>query len=243
MGFAIYSLSEYAVSVDFGGGIDADTLQRVTGFDALLHNQPFAGFRTTVPAYTTVTVIFDPATVVAAASLAGTTAYERVYRYLVRVESAQRDAPPPATRAPVTIPVCYGGAFGPDLEAVADHHGLTAQAVLELHCAATYQVHFIGFTPGFAYLGGLSDRLATPRKADPRGRVPAGSVGIAGTQTGIYPLDTPGGWQLIGRTPWRLFDPDRASPALLNAGDRVVFRPIPPDRFATYPSPDAASSP
>lgn len=242
MGFVIYSLSEYAVSVDFGGGIKTRILQQVTAFDALLRAQPFDGLRTTVPAYTTLTVIFDPAIVIASGNLAGTTAYERVYRYLMRSATAQRHAPS-ASQTTVTIPVCYGGTFGPDLDAIAAHHGIAAADVVELHSAATYHVHFIGFTPGFAYLGGLPERLAMPRKAEPRSRVPAGSVGIAGAQTGIYPLGTPGGWQLIGRTPWQLFDPDKTPPTLLNAGDRVVFQPIPHDQFANYPALHAASHP
>lgn len=130
-----------------------------------------------------------------------------------------------------TIPVCFGDAYGPDLEAVARHAGLTADETVELYCAAEYTVHLIGFTPGFPYLGGLPERLACPRRSVPRAEVPAGAVGIAGEQTGIYPLAVPGGWQLIGRTPLRLFDPQREPVCLLQPGDRVRFAPVTPARY------------
>ena len=119
----------------------------------------------------------------------------------------------------------YGGAEGPDLPRVAEHSGLNQKQVVELHASVDYLVWFIGFQPGFPYLGGLPEPLHTPRRAEPRVQVPAGSIGIGGEQTGIYPLSTPGGWQLIGRTALTLFDPARAEPALLRAGDVVRFVP------------------
>ena len=127
-----------------------------------------------------------------------------------------------------TIAVRYGGADGPDLDEVAALHGLRPSDVVDLHAGATYRVFFLGFAPGFAYLGPLPAELVTPRRATPRERVPAGSVAIAGEQTGVYPFETPGGWQLIGRTEERLWDldPDRRSPALLQPGDSVRFRPL-----------------
>ena len=125
----------------------------------------------------------------------------------------------------MTIPVIYGGEDGPDLANVALHSGLTEQQVVELHASVEYVVWFLGFQPGFPYLGGLPERLAMPRHAEPRLRVPAGSVGIGGAQTGVYPLATPGGWQLLGRTPLALFDPMRQEPVLLRSGDRVRFVP------------------
>lgn len=125
----------------------------------------------------------------------------------------------------VEIPVHYGGEYGPDLAAVAAHCGLSEQQVIHRHSAAQYTVFFLGFQPGFAYLGGLPAALATPRRAEPRLRVPAGSVGIGGEQTGIYPASSPGGWQLIGRTALQLFDPQREPPSLLLPGDSVRFIP------------------
>lgn len=126
----------------------------------------------------------------------------------------------------VPIPVCYETEFAPDLQAVANHAQIPAREVIRLHSSATYRVHFLGFTPGFAYLGGLPDTLHVPRLATPRKHVPAGSVAIAGSQAGIYPVDSPGGWRLIGRTSIRIFDPDAAQPARLNPGDLVQFSAI-----------------
>lgn len=123
------------------------------------------------------------------------------------------------------IPVVYGGAAGPDLAEVARHSGLTPQQVVEIHASAAYVVYFIGFQPGFPYLGGLDERLHTPRRAEPRVAVPAGTVGIGGSQTGIYPFSAPGGWQLIGRTDLNLFNPQHTPPAFLRPGDSVRFVP------------------
>lgn len=125
----------------------------------------------------------------------------------------------------IAIPVIYGGVAGPDLEAVAGHNGLTPQQVVEAHAAGRYTVYFMGFQPGFPYLGGLDARLHTPRRAEPRLVVPAGSVGIGGSQTGVYPLAAPGGWQLIGRTDIALFTPDQQPPTFLRPGDQVRFIP------------------
>ncbi|HHQ6627255.1 TPA: 5-oxoprolinase subunit PxpB [Serratia fonticola] len=125
----------------------------------------------------------------------------------------------------VDIPVLYGGEYGPDLDEVARHTGMTPQQVVECHSSTAYVVYFLGFQPGFTYLGGMPERLATPRRAEPRLSVAAGSVGIGGGQTGIYPLVTPGGWQLIGRTPLALFNPNEMPPTLLRPGDNVRFVP------------------
>jgi inhibitor of KinA len=156
------------------------------------------------------------------------------YQALVaRLERAEAGPPPPlaSIRDPVSIPVCYDEDLGPDLPAVAAFAGLGPADVIRLHAGATYRVFMLGFVPGFAYMGIVDDRIAIPRHATPRVRVPAGSVGIAGVQTGIYPAETPGGWQLIGRTPLAPFDPDRPEPFLLKAGDAVRFRPIDRDEF------------
>lgn len=126
----------------------------------------------------------------------------------------------------IEIPVNYGEEHGPDLDEVAAHAGLSPEEIIRRHSGADYPVYMIGFTPGFPYLGGMDASLCTPRKATPRERVPAGSVGIAEAQTGIYPIDSPGGWQIIGRTPLRLFDPDRAEPFLVRAGDILRFVPV-----------------
>lgn len=135
----------------------------------------------------------------------------------------------------VRIPVCYGGEFGPDLDEVARCHGLTADEVIRLHTCHEYKVYMLGFAPGFAYLGGLPDRLHTPRLRVPRTQIPAGSVGIGGEQTGVYPLSTPGGWNLIGRTPIDLFRPWETSPTVLQAGDLVRFDSISAREFERWP--------
>jgi len=146
-------------------------------------------------------------------------AIERLQRWWEESEALEPDS-----RA-IEIPVVYGTAVGPDLGEVARHAGLTEKQVVELHSSADYVVWFLGFQPGFPYLGGLPEQLATPRRAEPRLQVPAGSVGIGGSQTGIYPLATPGGWQLIGHTSLPLFDPARDEPVLLRPGDTVRFIP------------------
>jgi inhibitor of KinA len=127
--------------------------------------------------------------------------------------------------------VCYGGEFGPDLDEVAELHSITAAQAIELHASTHYLVYFLGFAPGFAYLGELPEALATPRLTMPRRSVPAGSVGIAGSQTGVYPISTPGGWRLLGRTPLAMFRPERAQMSLLSIGDHVRFVPISREQF------------
>ncbi|MGM3174828.1 5-oxoprolinase subunit PxpB [Dickeya lacustris] len=149
-------------------------------------------------------------------------AIERLQRWWEESESAC-----PLPSRDIDIPVVYGGEQGPDLLIVAEHCGLTPQQVVERHAAGRYIVYFLGFQPGFPYLGGLDETLCVPRRAEPRLRVPVGSVGIGGSQTGIYPLATPGGWQLIGRTAQALFHPTQTPPVLLKPGDRVRFVPQP----------------
>ena len=166
------------------------------------------------PAYSSVLVDFDP-------RLRGFAELEALLRELAAAGNGAD-----AIERMVEIPVRYGGEYGPDLEDVARHTGLSAARVVELHSSAGYLVHFLGFSPGFPYLGGLPAELATPRLAAPRKLVPGGSVAIGGSQTGVYPVDSPGGWRIIGRTPLRLFDAEASPPALLAMGDSVRFRPI-----------------
>ena len=191
---------------------------------ARLERARVPGMREYVPAFATVAVFYDPA------ALGGEGAFTRAAA-TVREALAELPEEPPAAGRMVEIPVAYGGEMGPDLEEVARQARLGADEVVSIHAGGDYLVHMIGFAPGFAYLGGLSERIAVPRRTTPRAVVPASSVGIGGSQTGVYPLASPGGWQIIGRTPLRLFVADRAEPALLRMGDRVRFRAISPEEF------------
>jgi inhibitor of KinA len=226
----ITPLGDSALIVEFGGSIDESTHRRVQSAWRALAAEPMPGVSESVPAYTTVTVFYDPWQVVqAGASEGGVVAW-----LSSRVRERIKNPPKSAKTKPrlVEIPVCYGGDYGPDLPRVAAQAKLSVDAVVKKHSAAKYLVYLIGFAPGFPYLGGLPKELITPRHAKPRMAVPAGSLGIGGEQTGIYPASTPGGWNLIGRTPLRLFNPETNPPAVLRAGDEVRFKPITPDEFA-----------
>lgn len=213
--------SDQSLLITFGTEISLSAHQQVMKLLRLLQAEPVAGVRNLHPAYCSLLVKFD-------ALRTGHDELEAVLRqFLGRL--ADVNLPEPRL---VEIPVCYGGEFGPDLAEVCALRGITPEQAIELHSSATYLVYFLGFVPGFAYLGGLPDELATPRMAAPRRRVPAGSVGIAGNQTGVYPFATPGGWRLIGRTPLAMFQADRGELSLLSIGDRVRFVPISREEFA-----------
>lgn len=206
-----------AVLVVFGDEIDPALNRRVHALAAYLRAAALPGLGEAVPGYATLLVHYDPA---------------RLDETQVRARLAQALdvlAAEPAAAAPprwFEIPVRYGGEAGPDLDFVAQHAGLTPDEVVGVHAGRDYLVYMMGFTPGFAYLGELDARIAVPRLETPRVRVPAGSVGLAGRQTGLYPIDSPGGWRLIGRTDAALFDLGREPPSLLAPGDRVRFVPV-----------------
>lgn len=223
-----YPLGDAAVVLELGQAIDLATHRLIQALSQLLDQQSFAGLREYVPAFATLTVYYDPWALRHSEMLP----YDQVASYLQSLLPAAQAAAARYVPGPlVEIPVCYGGEFGPDLHVVASHAQLAVEEVIALHTAPEYLVHMVGFAPGFPYIGGLDARLATPRRAQPRPLVPAGAVGIAGLQTGVYSLPTPGGWQLIGRTPLRLFDANRAQPSLLQAGDRLRFVPISATEF------------
>jgi KipI family sensor histidine kinase inhibitor len=212
--------SDRSLLVRFGDEITIESNQQVRRLLRLLESEPIAGVRNLTPAYCSLLINFD------ALRLTHSELETILRGYLVRLEDVRL----PETRQ-LEIPVCYGGEFGPDLDEVASLRGMTAAQAIELHASATYVVYFLGFVPGFAYLGQLPEALATPRLARPRRNVPPGSVGIAGKQTGVYPIATPGGWRLIGRTPTEMFRKDRASMSFLSIGDRVRFTSISSARF------------
>lgn len=233
----ISPLGDKALRVEVGEKIDDKTHARVQAACAAIELASLPGVRELVPAYTTVTVHYDPLAVANAGAppddLAGWLAL-RVEQAVAT--SAKVKAPKPRV---VEIPVCYGGECGPDLERVAAQAKISAEEVIKRHAKGDYWVAMVGFAPGFPYLVGLPRELATPRHARPRTIVPAGSVGIAGEQTGIYPLATPGGWNVIGRTTAQLFDPGEDPPAKLQAGDRVRFRAVTREEMAKLQSSNA----
>jgi len=209
--------SDRSLLIVFGDEISLDAHRQVKLLTRSLEG--VRGILNLHPAYASVLVDFDP-------RLRTHSEVEDLVRE--RMESASHAADVPART--VEIPVSYGGEFGPDLDDVARHTGLSPSRVVELHAAADYVVYFVGFSTCFPYLGGLPLELATPRLSAPRKHVPVGSVAIGGSQAGIYPLASPGGWRLIGRTSLRLFDPEGSPPPLLRMGDRVRFIPVPEDR-------------
>ena len=207
--------SDRSLLVYFGEEISLEAHCAVRKLLLSLQRESLAGVCNLHPAYCSLLVQFDPCVI-----------NHQDIEHSLRDRIAGLDAielPPART---VEIPVHYGGDAGPDLDSVAELHGMTPSQVVHLHSSATYTVYFLGFVPGFAYLGGLPDTLRTPRLPTPRTRVPAGSVGIAGSQTGVYPFTTPGGWRLIGRTPLEMFRADRENMSLLAIGDHVRFRPV-----------------
>ena len=180
-----------------------------------LEEDPPAGLRECVPTYRSLAVYFDPLL-----------CRREDLEARIRTALAEARTEAETERSVVVLPVCYGGEYGPDLENVAAHTGLSAEEVIRRHTGRDCYCFMLGFTPGFPYLGGMDESLATPRLANPRTVIPGGSVGIAGKQTGVYPIDSPGGWQLIGRTPLRLFDPDRDPATLVDAGDWIRFQRV-----------------
>lgn len=204
-----------SVTVVFGDEISKDIHLRIRAFDEALLDEQIEGIYETVPTYCALTVHYAPEII----------RYEELKAKLQTLLGRRHEAQKIATVV-MEIPVCYGGDFGPDLPHVAEHNGLSPEEVIRIHTGAEYLIYMLGFTPGFSYMGGMDERIATPRLKNPRVLIPAGSVGIAGSQTGIYPIDSPGGWQLIGRTPVRLYDAGRDTPILLDAGMHVKFVPI-----------------
>jgi KipI family sensor histidine kinase inhibitor len=214
-GFRLQPCGDSALLITLAETIDPAVNVRVHALAARLRGAQLPGLEEAVPAYGTVLVHYDAARL-------DYPAVEAVVRAAAEAAEAQAAAP----ARPVVIPVTYGGAAGPDLEFVARHAGLAPADVVRRHTARAYRVYLMGFTPGFPYLGELDERLAVPRLETPRLRVPAGSVGLAGRQTGIYPLESPGGWRLIGRTAVTLFDPAAPEPFRLAPGDWVRFEAV-----------------
>jgi KipI family sensor histidine kinase inhibitor len=233
----IEALGDTALLIRLGDRIDAELNARTLALTAALRSASLPGVIDVAPAYASICVRYDPlaflgaGALLAAEAFAGASPYDNIRLRLSEiVDNAPIVATPPDALL-VEIPVCYGGAVGPDIDAVARHARLTTAEVIARHSAGLYRVAMLGFAPGFPYLLGLDATLHTPRRADPRIRVAAGSVAIGGAQTGIYPGELPGGWQIIGRTPSVLFDAGHEPPALLAPGTQVRFRAIDADEF------------
>jgi len=218
--FQIEMYGDIGLRIQFGEVISKATNEEIRCFCILLEQEKITGVIEWIPTYTAVTIIYNP--------------FEILYNELKNkmesiLEQISSTELPPADI--VQIPVLYGGDKGPDLDEVANRNGLNVSDVVSLHTGTDYLIYMMGFIPGFAYLGGMSEKIATPRKKTPRSAIPAGSVGIAGEQTGIYPLQSPGGWQIIGQTPVRLYDGNKETPILLKAGNYIRFVPITKQEF------------
>ena len=222
-------MGDRALLVELGEGVHRDVNRAVQKLFFGLDRLQIDAVRELQPGYRSLMVVYDPLKI-------------SLPTLRVRIESVFRSLDQFETPAPshVRVPVVYGGEFGPDLEWVAQYHDLSTAAVVDLHSSTRYRVYMIGFTPGYPYMGEVPAEIVTPRRDTPRVRVPRGSVGIAREQTGIYPVESPGGWQIIGRTPLVLFEPLNRPPSLLQAGDRVSFVPISPEEFYNW-SPNPSS--
>ena len=209
-----------SLCAEFGNEISEKINTEIRAFNILLNKSGIRGIVETVPTYRSLMIHYDPEII------SYRTLMSRLKGLTKQLDSAE--LPPSEV---LEIPVLYGGEMGPDLAFVAEHAHMTEQEVIDIHTSVEYLIYMLGFTPGFTYLGGMSSEIETPRLTQPRVKIPAGSVGIAGKQTGVYPIDSPGGWQLIGRTPVKMYDPDRETPILPKAGQYIKFRAIDQEEY------------
>lgn len=216
----IKPFGDSALLIEWEARIDAAINREVMALADLLNEQGPTGILDLIPAYCSLTVVFNPARL----------RYAQLLAWLQENQARAADQQSPGRH--LRVPVCYADELAPDLPAVAQARGLTPAAFVEHHCRPVYRVFMLGFLPGFPYLGEVDPLIASPRRDSPRARVPAGSVGLAGRQTGIYPMEAPGGWQLIGRTPLPLFRPAAELPFLFQPGDLVTFQPIGREAYA-----------
>lgn len=215
---AMFEMSMYGdrgIRIQLGTAISKKTNEHIRNFSALLEREKINGIMEWIPTYTAISIYYDPSLI----------SYDSLQNRMKSLyEKLSQVSLPPADI--IEIPVYYGNEYGPDLRFVAEHNGLTAQEVINIHTSTDYLIYMMGFSPGFPYLGGMSEEIATPRLATPRVKIPAGSVGIAGSQTGVYPMESPGGWQIIGRTPLKLYNPHSNHPILLRSGNYIRFSSI-----------------
>ncbi|WLR52137.1 5-oxoprolinase subunit PxpB [Bacillus tianshenii] len=216
----IQPLGDTGIQLSFGTEISKETNKQIRRFHEYLKQDAIPGIIESVPAYTSLSIFYDPFTI----------SYDELVSVLKDRQHRLDEIELPSALI-YEIPVLYGSEVGPDLADVAAHNGLTEEDVIALHSSNDYLIYMMGFVPGFPYLGGMTTKIATPRLENPRAKVEAGSVGIAGEQTGIYPLESPGGWRLIGKTPITLYDPERTPPALFSTGNYLRFTPITADEY------------
>jgi KipI family sensor histidine kinase inhibitor len=209
-----------ALIAEYGEGVDLVVNEKVRRMAEIVRKRALPGIETVVPSYRTLVVFYNPIIITDVA-----------LRKLLHELEVDSEHYPIAEPRVVEIPVCYGGELGPDIAFVAEHNHIGLEEVIACHSGQLYHIYAVGFAPGFCYLGGLDLKLKTPRLSSPRTFVPAGSVGIAESQTGVYPQDSPGGWRLIGRTPLKLFAPERPNPFLYQAGDKIRFKAITREEF------------
>ena len=216
----ILPAGDRALVADFGNVISEDVNRKVNALKKSLLAEKAAGVREMIPTYRSLLVEYNP-TVITMQELSR------------RIEAANIDGAATETenRRVLEIPCCYGGKYGEDLAGMAELTGLSEKEIIDIHAGTEYRVYMLGFLPGFVYLGGMDERIAAPRLKTPRVSIPAGSVGIGGSQTGVYPMASPGGWRLIGMTPVAFYDPKREKPVLCEAGDYIRFVPISPDEY------------
>lgn len=235
MFFTVSSLGEKALIIQFEQTISEEVHKHVLHIQQCIEQQQLIGITELVPAYCSIVIHYDPYQVWLHTKQLGlsetASQYLRtVVEQVIHTTYEQEHKHQASTRI-VEIPVCYGGEYGPDLQEVARYNECSVEDVIKIHSSKPYFVHMLGFAPGFPYLGGMDKRIAMPRKAIPRPAIEAGSIGIAGEQTGIYPISTPGGWRIIGRTPLKLFRPEDEIPTLIQAGDYIKFIPIRAEQF------------
>jgi len=216
----LHAVGDSAIQVNFGNDISPTTNQRVSGLAKAIQTNKLAGIIDLTPTFNSLLIHYDPLLL----------PYAQIREYLISMSENLKEGEAGLYKVH-EIPVLYGKEHGPDLDYVAKNSGLTAEQVIDLHSSKEYLIYMLGFMPGFPYLGGLEEILHTPRLAVPRKLIPAGSVGIGGAQTGIYPLDSPGGWQLIGQTPLNVYEQGREKPVLYEAGDYIRFVPITKEQF------------
>lgn len=235
MEFKITELGEKTIIVQFKQEISEEVHREVIHAQAVIEQQNLLGIVEIVPAYSSITIHYNPYLIWKNLKQQGIEASPRQYLLETITSVLQQEKQLTSyvhyESKIVEIPVCYGGKYGPDLQEVATFNDLTCEQVISLHSKQIYLVHMLGFAPGFPYLGGMDKRIAMPRKAIPRAVIEAGSVGIAGEQTGVYPISTPGGWRIIGRTPLQLFRPEQETPSLIQPGDSIKFISINEKQF------------